>query len=38
MWLFSRLVWRRWEYDRLGVRTAWEVARIVWPDSDGESQ
>ena len=29
--LFTRIVWQQWDYDyRLSVRTAWEVARIVY--------
>lgn len=32
LWLFSRIVWRPWEKQRLSVRTSWEVAKIVWLD------
>lgn len=31
VWLFLRIVWRPWHTERLDVRTAWEVCRIVGP-------
>ena len=34
VWLFSRIVWRRFDFylpTRLDWRTAWKVARIIYP-------
>lgn len=34
IWLFLRIVWRRWEPEiawRIPAKLAWEVAGMVWP-------
>ena len=30
VWLFARIVWRRYEGERMPWRLSWEVAGCVW--------
>jgi hypothetical protein len=31
IWLFIRIVYRHWEVERIGLRLAWDICRIMWP-------
>jgi hypothetical protein len=30
MWLFVRIVWRKWDNSRIGWNTAWKVSKGIW--------
>ncbi len=30
IWLFVRIVWRKWHGERIGMKTAWEVSKGIY--------
>ena len=35
LWLFARIVWRKYEGERLRWRVAWSVTGCIYPETPG---